>query len=298
MKKKVLLSMSLLSAAVVGASPVASYAAQVKVVQVCPGGGYQVLSGEDDECLQQIMNQLDGIIGNIGNYCPTTPECTVPETEAPETEAPETEAPETEAPGTEAPETEAPETEAPETQAQETEAPQTEVPETEAPQTETPETEAPETEAPETEAPQMEAPQTEAPVVQEPKTDAAALSYAEQIVKLVNAERAKEGLPAVQLDAQITAAANIRAREIVQQFAHTRPNGSSFYTVLKENGISYMGCGENIAYGQRSAEEVMDGWMNSSGHRANIMNKNYKNIGVGYYQDARGVKYWVKLFTY
>ena len=87
MKKKVLLSMSLLSAAVVGASPVASYAAQVKVVQVCPGGGYQVLSGEDDECLQQIMNQLDGIIGNIGNYCPTTPECTVPETEAPETEA-------------------------------------------------------------------------------------------------------------------------------------------------------------------------------------------------------------------
>ena len=278
MKKKVLLSMSLLSAAVVGASPVASYAAQVKVVQVCPGGGYQVLSGEDDECLQQIMNQLDGIIGNIGNYCPTTPECTVPETEAPETEAPETEAPET--------------------QAQETEAPQTEVPETEAPQTETPETEAPETEAPETEAPQMEAPQTEAPVVQEPKTDAAALSYAEQIVKLVNAERAKEGLPAVQLDAQITAAANIRAREIVQQFAHTRPNGSSFYTVLKENGISYMGCGENIAYGQRSAEEVMDGWMNSSGHRANIMNKNYKNIGVGYYQDARGVKYWVQLFTY
>ena len=273
MKKKVLLSMSLLSAAVVGASPVASYAAQVKVVQVCPGGGYQVLSGEDDECLQQIMNQLDGIIGNIGNYCPTTPECTVPETEAPETEAPET-------------------------QAQETEAPQTEVPETEAPQTETPETEAPETEAPETEAPQMEAPQTEAPVVQEPKTDAAALSYAEQIVKLVNAERAKEGLPAVQLDAQITAAANIRAREIVQQFAHTRPNGSSFYTVLKENGISYMGCGENIAYGQRSAEEVMDGWMNSSGHRANIMNKNYKNIGVGYYQDARGVKYWVQLFTY
>ena len=218
MKKKVLLSMSLLSAAVVGASPVASYAAQVKVVQVCPGGGYQVLSGEDDECLQQIMSQLDGIIGNIGNYCPTTPECTVPETEA--------------------------------------------------------------------------------PVVQGPKTDAAALSYAEQIVKLVNAERAKEGLPAVQLDAQITAAANIRAREIVQQFAHTRPNGSSFYTVLKENGISYMGCGENIAYGQRTAEEVMNGWMNSSGHRANIMNKNYKNIGVGYYQDARGVKYWVQLFTY
>ena len=293
MKKKVLLSMSLLSAAVVGASPVASYAAQVKVVQVCPGGGYQVLSGEDDECLQQIMSQLDGIIGNIGNYCPTTPECTVPETEAPETEAPETEAPETEAPETEAPETEAPETEAQETEAPETEAPQTEVPETEAPQTE-----APQTETPETEALQTNESETEAPVVQGPKTDAAALSYAEQIVKLVNAERAKEGLPAVQLDAQITAAANIRAREIVQQFAHTRPNGSSFYTVLKENGISYMGCGENIAYGQRTAEEVMNGWMNSSGHRANIMNKNYKNIGVGYYQDARGVKYWVQLFTY
>lgn len=126
----------------------------------------------------------------------------------------------------------------------------------------------------------------------------AGLSEAEQITRLVNAERAKEGLPAVELDADITAAANVRAREIKQQFAHTRPDGRNFSTALTDRGISYWGCGENIAYGQRSEEEVMTGWMNSPGHRANIMNGSFKKIGVGYYQDERGVKYWVQLFTY
>ena len=55
--------------------------------------------------------------------------------------------------------------------------------------------------------------------------------------------------------------------------------------------------GENIAYGQSSPQAVMEGWMNSSGHRANILNSNFKNIGVGLYQDERGVNHWVQLFT-
>ena len=92
-------------------------------------------------------------------------------------------------------------------------------------------------------------------------------------------------------------AANVRAQEIVNSFSHTRPDGSSFSTVLSQNGVSYRGSGENIAYGQRTAAEVMDGWMNSSGHRANILNGNYTNIGVGFYE-SNGVKYWVQLFTY
>jgi len=124
------------------------------------------------------------------------------------------------------------------------------------------------------------------------------LTYAQQVVNLVNAERAKEDLAPLTLDATVTKAANVRATEIQSSFSHTRPNGSSFSTVLGENGVSYRGSGENIAYGQRSPEEVVTGWMNSPGHRANIMNQNFKNIGVGHAQNSNGTQYWVQLFTY
>ncbi|MCI9361371.1 MAG: hypothetical protein HFG65_10510 [Hungatella sp.] len=116
-------------------------------------------------------------------------------------------------------------------------------------------------------------------------------------MNLVNEERAKAGLSAVQPSETIAGAANIRAQEIVSNFSHTRPDGTSFGTVLRQAGINYRGAGENIAYGQRTPEEVMDAWMNSSGHRANILNPDYTNIGIGYYE-TNGVKYWVQLFTY
>lgn len=167
-----------------------------------------------------------------------------------------------------------------------------------------PEIDKPEAEFPEAPAPEApEPPAAETPdIPQEPDTDITeedtSLSYAEQVVKLVNGERAKAGLSPLTLDADITAAANVRAQEIKQQFSHTRPDGSSFSTVLKEQGISFRGSGENIAWGQKSPEQVMNGWMNSEGHRANILNKNFKNIGVGYYQDENGVNHWVQLFTY
>ena len=124
------------------------------------------------------------------------------------------------------------------------------------------------------------------------------LTYAQQVVNLVNVERAREGLTPLTLDTTVTKAANVRAMEIQSSFSHTRPNGSSFSTVLGENGVSYRGSGENIAYGQRSPEEVVTGWMNSPGHRANIMNQNFKNIGVGHAQNSNGTQYWVQLFTY
>ena len=122
--------------------------------------------------------------------------------------------------------------------------------------------------------------------------------YVTEILNLVNTERAKVGLSALALDMNITAAANVRAKEIKQSFSHTRPDGSNFSTALKEQGVSYRGSGENIAWGQKSPEQVMNGWMNSDGHRANILNKNFKSMGVGYYQDENGVNYWVQLFTY
>lgn len=122
-------------------------------------------------------------------------------------------------------------------------------------------------------------------------------SYVEQVVALVNIERAKVGLPSLTMSEDLNRAAQIRARETVQSFSHTRPNGSSFSSVLKENGISYRGAGENIAWGQRTPEAVVNAWMNSEGHRANILNKNYTSIGVGYHLNG-STPYWTQLFTY
>ncbi len=123
-------------------------------------------------------------------------------------------------------------------------------------------------------------------------------SFAKQVVELVNKERSKAGLNALSIDENIETAAMVRSREIEKSFSHTRPNGSSFSTALSESGVKFMGAGENIAWGQRSPEEVMNGWMNSSGHRANILNSSFKKIGVAYYVGANGRTYWTQLFTY
>ncbi|MDD3416317.1 MAG: CAP domain-containing protein [Lachnospiraceae bacterium] len=123
-------------------------------------------------------------------------------------------------------------------------------------------------------------------------------TFATEVVRLVNVERAKQGLGALKIDAKVTSAANVRAKEIIQSFAHTRPNGSSFATALKESGANYSGCGENIAWGQQSPETVVKAWMNSAGHRANILNPKFTTIGVGNTQNSNGTPYWVQLFTY
>ncbi len=129
-------------------------------------------------------------------------------------------------------------------------------------------------------------------------TDTTNKSYTQQVVDLVNAERAKEGLSALTIDPKVEKAATVRANEIQSNFDHTRPNGSSFSTALTEQGVSYRGAGENIAWGQRTPQEVVTAWMNSPGHRANIMNKSYTHIGVGNTQNSSGTQYWVQLFTY
>lgn len=122
-------------------------------------------------------------------------------------------------------------------------------------------------------------------------------AFLREVVNLVNAERAKEGLSPLSIDTKVQAAAMVRARECEKLFSHTRPDGSSFSTALKEQNVSYRSAGENIAWGQRSPEEVMNVWMNSSGHRANIMNPDFTTIGVGYYENAQGTDYWCQLFT-
>ena len=179
----------------------------------------------------------------------------------------------------------------------ETEAPEVNVPEADTPETETPEVDVPENSTPENNtgngSTEENVPEVDTP--EEDITDEHA--FIKEVVDLVNAERVKEGLAPLTISLDVQAAAMVRAKECEQLFSHTRPNGSSFATALKEQGVSYRSAGENIAWGQRSPEEVMKAWMNSSGHRANIMNPNFTTIGVGYYENANGTDYWCQLFT-
>ena len=122
-------------------------------------------------------------------------------------------------------------------------------------------------------------------------------AFTKEVLRLVNIERAKEGLSQLTTNSTLEKAAYIRSQEIKQSFSHTRPNGSSFSTILKEMNISYQAAGENIAYGQKTPEAVVNAWMNSSGHRANIMSKNYNKLGVGCYIDSNNVVYWTQIFT-
>lgn len=150
--------------------------------------------------------------------------------------------------------------------------------------------------------PAEEAPPQETPPAQEnpdedaPEESGGVQEAAAAVASLVNAARQDAGLSELELDADLCAAAQARAQEIAQSFSHTRPDGSSCFTILEEFGISYRAAGENIAMGQRTPEEVMDGWMNSSGHRANILNGTFTSIGVGYYVDGAGAAHWVQIF--
>lgn len=173
------------------------------------------------------------------------------------------------------------------------------VPETEVTKDTTPNQETTtNTETTNTKAPNTETNTTKNPETQTPSTETSTKSYAQQVVDLVNAERAKEGLAALKIDTNVAKAATVRANEIQTKFEHVRPNGTGFVTALKEQGVTYRGAGENIAWGQKTPQEVVTAWMNSPGHRANIMNPNYVNIGVGNLQNASGIQYWVQIFTY
>ena len=123
----------------------------------------------------------------------------------------------------------------------------------------------------------------------------AAENFAVEVLNLVNAERAKVGVAPLSLADDLQAATAIRAREIVSEFSHTRPDGSDCFTVMKNRGRT---CGENIAAGHASAAETVAQWMNSQGHRENILNPKFRELGVGYaYEDYSTYHhYWVQLF--
>ncbi len=118
----------------------------------------------------------------------------------------------------------------------------------------------------------------------------------DQVVALVNQERAAQGLNPLKAVPALHQAAEIRSQELVTSFSHTRPDGRSCSTVLNDTGIAWRTTGENIAYGYSSPEAVMEGWMNSAGHRANILNQNFDSIGIGVISQ-NGVLYWTQIFT-
>ena len=130
-------------------------------------------------------------------------------------------------------------------------------------------------------------------------------SYAEQMLRLVNEEREKVGVSPLELDSTLTAAAQIRAKEIIEVFDHTRPNGKACKTVLEELGYEGDYAGENISKGTfEEPESAMELWMDSKGHRENILNPDYKYLGVGsdFESESNGlfddiVSYWVQIFA-
>lgn len=121
---------------------------------------------------------------------------------------------------------------------------------------------------------------------------------AQEILNLVNEERSSRGLSALTLDSSLNEVAQLKAEDMAENryFSHNSPTYGSAFDMLKEYGIRYNTAGENIAKGQKSSQAVMTGWMNSQGHRENILKKEYSKLGVGYATDKNGNTYWVQIF--
>ncbi|NWK70831.1 serine protease [Bacillus paramycoides] len=138
--------------------------------------------------------------------------------------------------------------------------------------------------------------ETQKPAEQKPAEEAKSLSEFEQrVVELTNAERTKQGLPALQIDTELSKVARIKSEDMQKNnyFDHNSPTYGSPFDMMKKFGISYKSAGENIAQGQRTPEEVVQAWMNSAGHRANILNSGFTHIGVGYVESGN---YWTQQF--
>lgn len=129
------------------------------------------------------------------------------------------------------------------------------------------------------------------------KPEPNANAMAQEVIRLTNIERAKDGEAPLQYHAKLQEAAMLRAKEISICYSHGRPDGRIYDTVFGDTGV---GCpdGENIAYGYGTPERVVNAWMNSQGHRAAMLSPTATHIGVGFYKAANGRYYWVQDFSY
>lgn len=128
-----------------------------------------------------------------------------------------------------------------------------------------------------------------------PTVSSATVAYEAEVVRLVNVERAKQGLAPLKQDWQLSRVARYKSQDMrdLGYFSHTSPTYGSPFDMMRSFDISYRTAGENIAKGYSSPEAVVKGWMNSPGHRANILNSSYTHIGVGYVASGN---YWTQMF--
>lgn len=123
-------------------------------------------------------------------------------------------------------------------------------------------------------------------------------SLEDEVFRLVNVERAKQGLPALTYNWQAARVARLKSQDMIDRnyFSHTSPTYGSPFTMMQNFGLRFSSAAENIAYGQRTPAEVMNAWMNSPGHRANILSRNVTQIGVGAAKKSNGTIYWTQMF--
>ena len=128
-----------------------------------------------------------------------------------------------------------------------------------------------------------------------PTADEGVSSYEKEVVRLVNEIRAKNGLNPLTEDWELSRVARYKSRDMKDNnyFSHTSPVYGSPFNMLKSFGIKYKAAAENIAKGQATPQAVVNAWMNSAGHRANILNSSYTKIGVGYVKSGN---YWTQMF--
>lgn len=124
------------------------------------------------------------------------------------------------------------------------------------------------------------------------------LSFQEEVVRLVNVERSKRGLSELSFNTQLSNVATLKSQDMINKnyFSHTSPTYGSPFDMMKQFNISYKTAGENIAKGQKTPEEVVNAWMNSQGHRENILSTNFTDIGVGVAESSNGTLYWTQMF--
>ena len=169
------------------------------------------------------------------------------------------------------------------------------------PESEQPEEGQTDVEQPETEQPEAEQP-VEQPTEQPQQSDQTdgqveQLSQFEQeVVELTNVEREKNGLEPLKADKELSRVAREKSNNMAEvgYFDHNSPTYGSPFDMMQSYGIDYRTAGENIAKGQQTPEEVVNAWMNSSGHRANILNGDFTHIGVGYVEQGN---HWTQMFT-
>ncbi len=128
-----------------------------------------------------------------------------------------------------------------------------------------------------------------------PTNDFAVLSYEKEVIRLINEIRVQNGLKELTYNWELSRVARYKSQDMKDNryFSHTSPVYGSPFQMIRNFGITYRSAGENIARGQTSPQAVVNAWMNSSGHRANILNASFTQIGVGYVADGN---YWTQMF--